>query len=513
MRVAVVLLFVSAACATAKKEHPSPSASASSVASVLAAPAAPKEAVAPPGPKRIGSCKDGGERRFTLAHVNDLQARYSDRIAGKSRYAFIAGYLRALKDAVPATLVLDAGDDYEKGALAELRSGGETTRQMVQALPIDVRTIGNHDFAYGEQAVLRDVGLSAHPVLAANVRHIDLPASEQPFKPFVRVDVGCVKVGVIGLVTQNYGADDQPTKDAFDGVFAHDSRYAEVLEREIKAHRGEVDVLVALTHLGYWDDTALAMSPSARGLDLVVGAHTEDLFRDPAPATRPDGTRTWILQAGPFGQTFGRADLVVNLRDKSVAFERYKIVDVDASLPVSDEVAALAEQVERDAEPDLRKVIGTTRSDVRLGKDMTDLVWRAVQRQWGADALGVGTDLFWSGLPKGDVTLQRLYDAVLVQRQPTGTTGFSSLWVVDVSGGELASLKSRLHSLTYDMYGPSRIDAKRRYRLVIDKRGLTYPRALFGDTVSLPHARFGGEMIDVLEAYARARSAKGQTID
>ena len=65
--------------------------------------------------------------------------------------------------------MLDAGDDYEKGAVAELRSGGETTRRMVQALPIDVRTIGNHDFAYGEEAVLRDVSLSAHPVLAANV--------------------------------------------------------------------------------------------------------------------------------------------------------------------------------------------------------------------------------------------------------------------------------------------------------------------------------------------------------
>ena len=48
---------------------------------------------------------------------------------------------------------------------------------MVQALPIDVRTIGNHDFAYGEVAVLRDVRLSQHPVLAANVRHSGLSAS------------------------------------------------------------------------------------------------------------------------------------------------------------------------------------------------------------------------------------------------------------------------------------------------------------------------------------------------
>src|SRR6185312_13350505 len=101
----------------------------------------------------------------------------------------------------------------------ELRSMGETTRQMLQALPVDVRTIGNHDFAYGEAAVLRDVTLSAHPVLAANITS---HGKNSPFVPFVRLQVGCVSVGVVGLVTGNYGANDQPTREAFDGVFEHD---------------------------------------------------------------------------------------------------------------------------------------------------------------------------------------------------------------------------------------------------------------------------------------------------
>jgi 5'-nucleotidase / UDP-sugar diphosphatase len=467
--------------------------------------------------RTIGRCdaeqRAKGVARFTLAHFNDLQARYSDRVAGRSRYAYVAGYLRQLKEQVPETLVLDAGDDYEKGSIAELRSMGEATRRMTQALPIDVRTIGNHDFAYGQAAVLRDVSLSAHPVLAANVRHIDLPASEQPLRPFVRVDVGCVRVGVIGLVTQNYGADDQPSKEPFDGVFAHDARYAEVLEREVKAHRDEVDVMIALTHLGYWDDSALAMTPGARGVDLLVGAHTEDLLKEPLVARRPDGTRTWIMQAGHFGQTLGRADLVVNLRDRSIAVEKYRIVDVDASLPAAEDVDALVSRVERDAEPDAQTVLATTREAVPQGRPMVDLVWRATSAEWGADAMLVGTDLFWKGLPRGPVTLQRMYDAVLVQRQPAGTAGFSSLWVVEMSGAELALLRGRLRSYAYEMRGPSRLDPKRRYRLVVDKRALTYPRALFGDGAKLEGATFGGELVDVLEAYARSRTAKGKTLD
>ncbi len=412
--------------------------------------------------------------------------------------------------------MLDAGDDYEKGSVAELRSGGETTRRMIQALPIDVRTLGNHDFAYGEEAVLRDVSLSGHPVLAANVTVAGLGDNEQPLGRFARVDVGCVRVGVIGLVTQNYDADDRPTKKPFDTVFEQSTSYAKVLEREVKEHRDEVDVLVALTHLGTWEDTALAMSPSANGLDLIVGGHTEDLLERPLPATRADGSRTWIMQAGHYGRTLGRADLVVDLAKKRVSFERYGIVEVNASLPVADDVAELADRLEREAAPDAQVPFATTRHEVAAGRSMIELVGRAAASEWGADALLLGRDVFWSGLPKGPVTLQRLYDAVLVQRQPSGTNGFTSLFLVEVTGAELTALRGRMQSPLHEMLVPAKIDPKRTYKLAIEKRALTYPKAVFGLDPKLPavaEAKLGGELIDVLEAYGRARTSSGESLD
>ena len=473
-----------------------------------------------PRTRTIGRCdpaqKAAGKARFTLAHFNDLQARYSERLEGKSRYAYLAGYLEKLQRDVPETIVLDAGDDYEKGSVAELRSGGETTRRMIQALPIDVRTLGNHDFAYGEDAVLRDVSLSAHPVLAANVTVARLGDNEQPLGRFVRVDVGCVRVGVIGLVTQNYDADDRPTKKPFDTVFEQSTSYAKVLEREVKEHRGDVDVLVALTHLGRWEDAALAISPAAKGLDLVVGAHTEDLLERPLPAMRADGSRTWIMQAGHYGRTLGRADLVVDLDKGRVSFERYEIVKVDASLPVAADVAELADRLESEAAPDARVPFATARREVSSGREMIELVGRAAAAEWGADALLLGRDVFWSGLPKGPITLQRMYDAVLVQRQPSGTNGFTSLFLVDVTGAELAALRARMQSPLHDMLVPAKIDPKRTYKLAIEKRALTYPKVVFGSDPKLPlvaDAKLGGELIDVLEAYGRSRAASGESLD
>jgi hypothetical protein len=483
-------------------------------------PATPTVAHLPPrlalGP--VGSylrpkeqCDGASERHVTFAHVNDMQARYGEKIAGKSRYAYVAGYLRQLKEEVPDTLVLDAGDDYEKGSLLELRSMGEATRQMVQALPIDVRTMGNHDFAFGEAAVERDVTLSLHPVLAANVhRH----GESGPFAPYARFDVGCVRVGVVGLVTQNYAADDTQTKEAYDGVFEQDDHYVDILTEQVRLHRAEVDVFVALTHLGLFADVELARR--VFGVDLVIGGHSEDLVKTPYVLARADGSHAFVLQAGHYARNIGRADLVVAPKDKgvNVAIERYRVINVDESLPAVDDVADLASRLEHEIEPDASQVIAHVKAPIAAGRPMADLVWHAVAERWGADGMILGRDLFWDGLPAGPVTLQRLYDTVLVQRQPAGTSGFSSLHVIAINGAELATLAGKLGGGAYvSVHLPDAIEPKRTYRVAIEKRALTFPRVAFAAPVRLPRGRYAGELIDVLEAYARARTAAGLPLE
>jgi 2',3'-cyclic-nucleotide 2'-phosphodiesterase (5'-nucleotidase family) len=326
----------------------------------------------------------------------------------------------------------------------------------------------------------------------------------------VKVKVGCVRVGVVGLVTQGYGADDQPSREPYCGVFRQDPRYAQELARQVKAHRAEVDVMIALTHTGIGEDIALAQGVS--GVDLVVGAHTEDLLKAPQLAQRADGTRGWVLQAGHYGQTLGRADLVFDPRTRTVSFEGYRIVDVDASLPHDDTVAELAASLEREAEPDLHAVIASVRDDRKAGREMSDLLFKAVARAWGADALVVGRDVFWEGLPKGPLTLDRLYRSVLVQREPSGTSGFTSLYLVDVKGDALLGLRARA-GLMYDVFVPPQVDVKRTYRVAMEKRAYTYPFLAWAGGASVPPGRFAGEIIDVLERHARTRAAEGLSID
>ena len=311
--------------------------------------------------RKVGACVDRrAVTRFQVAHFNDLQARYSDRIDGKSRYGYLAGYLRALKAEEPRTLVLDAGDDYEKGAVAELRSMGESTRQMIQALPIDARTLGNHDFAYGEAAVLRDVTRSAHPVLSSNMAYEG--AGRPPFASIARFDVGCVRVGVIGLTTHNFGADDQPSREPFAGVFRPDLRYVEVARALVARVRDRVDVLVSLDHIGLEADLELARR--VPGIDLIVGGHSEDLLAEPRAIVRDDGSRAWVVQAGRWGRTLGKLELSFDPATRALAVEGYRIVDVNATLPYAVDVGELAEGLERQSAPDAHEVIGQVNREV-----------------------------------------------------------------------------------------------------------------------------------------------------
>src|ERR1700689_3693405 len=80
----------------------------------IAAPAEParEDVHADKSKITIGACDEKDRAapfaRFSIIHVNDMQARYSDRIAGKSRYAYVAGFIAAERRKNPNVVVLDA---------------------------------------------------------------------------------------------------------------------------------------------------------------------------------------------------------------------------------------------------------------------------------------------------------------------------------------------------------------------------------------------------------------------
>ena len=71
------------------------------------------------------------------------------------------------------------GDDYEKGSVAEQLSEGQATLEVMRAMKLDVRVLGNHDFAWSAE---HTATYSRDPhaiVLSSNIEYI----GENPIPP------------------------------------------------------------------------------------------------------------------------------------------------------------------------------------------------------------------------------------------------------------------------------------------------------------------------------------------
>src|SRR5262249_41132190 len=159
-------------------------------------------------------------------------------------------------------------------------------------------------------------------------------------------------------------------------VYQQDDGYLAYLIEQARLHRDEVDVLVALTHLGKYVDFELAKAHA--GYDFIVGAHSEDLLGDLQANREKDHPHAYAMEVGHYGRWIGRAEIAVH-EGRRVTLEGYRFVAVDESLPMAEDVDQLANQLERLYAPDAQQAIVDVEKEIASGKEMAELVARAAK--------------------------------------------------------------------------------------------------------------------------------------
>jgi len=116
--------------------------------------------------------------------------------------------------------------------------------------------------------------------------------------------------------------------------------------------RRQADVVIALTHLGYYPDGQhgvsapgdIELARAVPGLDLIVGGHSHTVLcmagpnrlesnHVPGAPCQPDRQNgSWIVQAGEWGKYVGRADF--EYRQGQLNLLRYTLIPVNLKLPV-----------------------------------------------------------------------------------------------------------------------------------------------------------------------------------
>ncbi|WP_432509923.1 bifunctional metallophosphatase/5'-nucleotidase [Kineococcus sp. SYSU DK001] len=351
------LLAGPAGAATTPSPSPTPSTPApGQVPDVLPAPAA-------------------GVTRIQVGAFNDLHGRLEapdetddgDPVGGAAQ---LAGAMDALRAKNPNTLVLSVGDNVGASTFTSFIQQDEPTVAALNAMGVAASAAGNHEFDRGYADLTDRIGVNGEPgangadpladfpYLAANV----VKADGSPALPgFVTTEVGGVRVGVVGVVTQQTASLVSPQGIAgltfTDPVAAANAVAAQLSDGD--PANDEADVVVLLAHEGSSaTDCATVGTEGAFGrivqgasgqVDAILSGHTH-LRYDCAFPVAGKAVQRPVLSAESYSTAFDHLVLDVDAAGEVVA-AGHQVLDVVGFTPnaqvqrIVDDAVAVAETV------------------------------------------------------------------------------------------------------------------------------------------------------------------------
>ena len=254
-----------------------------------------KEAKAQKAPKVV--------KQLVVLHTNDTHScvmPYNPNLADTAT-ANRGGYLRRVamikqeRSLNPDLLLFDSGD-FSQGSPYYSLFKGDVEVGLMNEMKYDAATIGNHEFDYGMDNMVRLFKMAKFPIVCANY---DFTGTELAdiVKPYVILHRKGLKIGVFGLAPQlaglviekNYGCIQylDPIQKA--------NEMTEILKKKEKC-----DVIICISHLGWnidgTDDTEVIAA--SRHIDLVLGGHSHSLFQTLKYRTDLDGKQVPVDQNG-----------------------------------------------------------------------------------------------------------------------------------------------------------------------------------------------------------------------
>ena len=263
---------------------------------------------------------------FTILHVGDthsyvmphdlmLKLGGKDTLASLGGYSLMASAVQDVRQKEKNVMLLSAGDSTE-GTIWMPKFEGLADFAAINALKFDAVVLGNHEFALGTQLSKTMVDTLEPPVLAANMDFSLEPELAAKVRPYVILEQGGQKIGVIGLITPDTPGIARPGNTV---KFLPPEGVTNKYISELNSLG--INKIIILSHLGYEPDLKLAAA--VPGIDIIVGGHSHTFMGGPefvelgfTPVTSyptsvdgPDGGKVLIVHAWESNQLLGQIKL------------------------------------------------------------------------------------------------------------------------------------------------------------------------------------------------------------
>lgn len=184
----------------------------------------------------------------------------------------------------------DSGDAIKTGNLG-IPLSSDPVWAMLASLNCSASVLGNRETHPLRMAFERKIEGHRHPILAGNLKAKD--GSEFLPKSLILEKDG-FRIGVISTMVAMV-TDRMKTQAASAFLWADPIQTAVEQGVEMKAN---VDLLVALTHIGFKQDQVLAQK--CPEIDIIFGGHSHTVLEHPIKENQ-----TWIVQGGSHGRFAG----------------------------------------------------------------------------------------------------------------------------------------------------------------------------------------------------------------
>ena len=451
-----------------------------------------------------------GDVEVQLLAVNDyhghLEADLPGTVgtvkAGGSEY--LATHLEQLREGHLNSVTVAAGDLIGGSPFLSGLFHDEPSVESLNAMDLDVASVGNHEFDEGVSELLRMQNGGCHADgcyfedapypgadfqwLAANVKNAE---EKTPLPPYEIKKFQGAKVAFIGMTLEGTAA--LVAQSGIEGWrFDDEVETANALVPELKAQG--VEAMVVLLHeggaqTGTYDQCVGISGPVVEiaekldpAIDAVITGHTHEAYICQLPD--PDGVDRLVTSAASYGRVVTETELVVNRRTKDVvrdASTATNHVVERAALTPDPAQTAIVEKWDEIAAPLAAEVVGTVKEDITgdsggnrgIETPMADLVADAIL--WGTndpDEGGAQLSLMNVGGVRGSF----IYDAIKAGEQP-GEITYSEAYAVAPFGNLLVSMDltgAQLKTVLEQQYQPVEDRGSRPMLALGVSEGFTY---------------------------------------
>jgi 2',3'-cyclic-nucleotide 2'-phosphodiesterase (5'-nucleotidase family) len=265
--------------------------------------------------------------------------------------------------------------------------------------------------------------MSDFPILGANVQQ----DGKAILKEHVIFEMNGIKIGVFGLATPETVYKTHPKN--VEGIDFVDP--AVIAQQQVDQLKDQVDVIVALAHLGTDKtsiDTSVRVAENVEGIDLIIDGHSHE------KVSMYVGD-TLIVQTGEYAENVGVVDFELDGNKKVVSINHRFVTKEDAeSVQDNVKIKALIDGIEKSQESVLNEVVGCTtvrlegeREIVRgMESNLGNLITDAMIYATGADIAitnggGIRASIEVGDITKGDIITVLPFGNYVVTLEVTGS--------------------------------------------------------------------------------------------